>query len=124
MTVNGKVTQVLGYSAPSPLDQIDPASIETIEVLKGPSAIAIYGSDAANGVIVVTTKHGRASRGTIKDDSTAGTGERTTIMLPDDASVALNVGSRLEVPTDYLAGNHTVLLVGEALFTQHHSGPR
>ncbi|HXC26003.1 MAG TPA: TonB-dependent receptor plug domain-containing protein, partial [Gemmatimonadaceae bacterium] len=49
-----------GFSAPSPLDQIDPASIETIEVLKGPSASAIYGSDAAQGVIVITTKHGRA----------------------------------------------------------------
>ena len=48
------------YSAPSPLDQIDPNSIETIEVLKGASATAIYGSDAANGVIVITTKHGRA----------------------------------------------------------------
>ena len=34
------------------LDQIDPSSIETIEVLKGPSATAIYGSDAANGVVV------------------------------------------------------------------------
>ena len=49
-----------GYAAPSPVDQIDPASIETIEVLKGPSASALYGSDAANGVIVITTKHGRA----------------------------------------------------------------
>jgi TonB-linked SusC/RagA family outer membrane protein len=48
-----------GFSAPSPLDQIDPGSIETIEVLKGPSASAIYGSDAAQGVIVITTKHGR-----------------------------------------------------------------
>ena len=49
-----------GYVAPSPLDQIDPSSIETIEVFKGPSASALYGSDAANGVIVITTKHGRA----------------------------------------------------------------
>jgi TonB-linked SusC/RagA family outer membrane protein len=47
------------FSGPSPLDQIDPNNIETVEVLKGPSATAIYGSDAANGVIVVTTKHGR-----------------------------------------------------------------
>lgn len=46
--------------APSPLDQIDPNSIETVEVLKGPSATATYGSDAANGVIVITTKRGRA----------------------------------------------------------------
>ncbi len=49
-----------GYAAPSPLDQIDPNSIETIDVFKGPSASSMYGSDAANGVIVITTKRGRA----------------------------------------------------------------
>jgi TonB-linked SusC/RagA family outer membrane protein len=48
-----------GMPRPSPLDQIDPNSIEKIEVLKGPSASAIYGADAANGVIVVTTKRGK-----------------------------------------------------------------
>jgi TonB-linked SusC/RagA family outer membrane protein len=47
------------YAAPSPLDQIDPNIIETINVFKGPSASAMYGSDAANGVIVITTKRGR-----------------------------------------------------------------
>ncbi len=48
------------YAAPSPLDYIDPNTIETIEVLKGPSAATLYGQDAANGVIVITTKRGRA----------------------------------------------------------------
>src|SRR5260221_11224162 len=48
------------YAAPSPLDNIDPNSIETIEVLKGPSAATLYGQDAANGVIVITTKKGKA----------------------------------------------------------------
>lgn len=48
------------FVAASPIDQIDPGSIETIEVFKGPSASALYGSDAANGVIVITTKRGRA----------------------------------------------------------------
>ena len=51
---------VSGFAGPSALDQLDPNSIETIEVLKGPSATAIYGSDAANGVIVITTKRGQA----------------------------------------------------------------
>ncbi|MBX6332526.1 MAG: TonB-dependent receptor, partial [Gemmatimonadaceae bacterium] len=46
--------------APSPLDQIDPHSIATIEVMKGPSAATLYGPDAANGVIVITTKKGQA----------------------------------------------------------------
>ncbi len=48
------------YSAPSALDQIDPNEIETIDVFKGPSATAMFGSDAANGVIVITTKKGKA----------------------------------------------------------------
>lgn len=48
------------YLAPSRLDQIDPNSIATIEIFKGPSAASLYGSDAANGVIVITTKKGRA----------------------------------------------------------------
>ncbi len=48
------------YSTPSPLDQIEPGIIEKIEVMKGPSASALYGSDAANGVIVLTTKRGHS----------------------------------------------------------------
>jgi TonB-linked SusC/RagA family outer membrane protein len=47
------------YAAPSPLDYIDPNSIATIEVVKGPSAATLYGPDAANGVIVITTKQGQ-----------------------------------------------------------------
>ncbi len=39
---------------------INPNDIETIEVLKGASASAIYGSKASAGVIVITTKHGKA----------------------------------------------------------------
>ncbi len=48
------------YPTPSPIDQIDPNTIEKIEVLRGPSAAAMYGSDAGDGVIVITTKQGRA----------------------------------------------------------------
>jgi TonB-linked SusC/RagA family outer membrane protein len=39
---------------------LNPEDIESIEVVKGPSAATLYGTDAANGVIVVTTKKGRA----------------------------------------------------------------
>lgn len=46
--------------APSPLDQIDPNVIEKIEVFKGPSAATLYGADAANGVVVITTKRGQS----------------------------------------------------------------
>jgi TonB-linked SusC/RagA family outer membrane protein len=42
------------------LNQIDPADIESVDVLKDASSTAIYGARAANGVILVTTKRGRA----------------------------------------------------------------
>ncbi len=43
-------------SRPSRLDDIDPNTVESIDILKGPSAAALYGSDAANGVIIIKTK--------------------------------------------------------------------
>ncbi len=44
------------------LNGIDPETIADIEIVKGPSAATLYGTDAANGVIVVTTKKGRAGK--------------------------------------------------------------
>ena len=52
------VNSIQDLPVPSPLDQIDPNTIATIEVFKGPSAATMYGPDAANGVIVITTKKG------------------------------------------------------------------
>lgn len=48
----------LGGRTTSPLADINPADIESIEVLKDASATAIYGSRGANGVVLVTTKRG------------------------------------------------------------------
>lgn len=45
----------------NPLADLNPADIESIEVLKDASATAIYGSEAANGVIIVTMKKGQDS---------------------------------------------------------------
>jgi len=45
---------------------INPEDIETLVVLKGPEASALYGIDAANGAIVITTKRGKAGRGGIE----------------------------------------------------------
>src|SRR5687768_18030235 len=42
---------------------LNPEDIETLVVLKGPEASALYGIDAANGAIVITTKRGRAGMG-------------------------------------------------------------
>jgi ferric enterobactin receptor len=48
---------------------MNPEDIESITVLKGPEAIALYGSDAGNGAIVITTKKGKAGKGTVTYDN-------------------------------------------------------
>jgi len=46
-------------NAPNRIADLNPNDIESIEILKGGSAAAIYGSKASNGVIIITTKQGR-----------------------------------------------------------------
>jgi TonB-dependent SusC/RagA subfamily outer membrane receptor len=50
----------IGGQTPSRLEDINPQDIESIEILKGPAAAAMYGTAAATGVIQVTTRRGRA----------------------------------------------------------------
>jgi TonB-linked SusC/RagA family outer membrane protein len=58
------VTQALGsYTEPdNPLATLNPDDIESIEVLKDAASSAIYGARASNGVILVTTKSGKAGK--------------------------------------------------------------
>lgn len=53
-----------GYSGQttSALSGLNPADIESIEVIKGPAAATLYGAEAANGVIQIITKKGRAGQ--------------------------------------------------------------
>lgn len=51
-----------------PLSDINPADIETIDILKDASAAALYGSRAANGVIVITTKKGKKGKAKVNYD--------------------------------------------------------
>ncbi|WP_299289708.1 SusC/RagA family TonB-linked outer membrane protein [uncultured Mucilaginibacter sp.] len=61
---SGATTGSLGSSsARSPLSFLNPADIENISVLKDASASAIYGSRGANGVVLITTRKGRAGQG-------------------------------------------------------------
>jgi len=68
-----------GGALQSRAEDINPDEIENIEIVKGPSAATLYGTDAANGVIVITTKRGRAGEtryhltgesGIIRDENT------------------------------------------------------
>ncbi|WP_234735559.1 SusC/RagA family TonB-linked outer membrane protein [Tellurirhabdus bombi] len=65
-------TSAVGSVANNPLSNLNPADIESMEVLKDASASAIYGSRASAGVILVTTKKGAKGRGRFSFDSWAG----------------------------------------------------
>ncbi|MFL9831617.1 SusC/RagA family TonB-linked outer membrane protein [Flavobacterium sp. ARAG 55.4] len=51
-----------GTTQPDGISNINPEDIASMTVLKGPSAAALYGSRASNGVIVITTKSGKAGK--------------------------------------------------------------
>lgn len=59
----------------NPLNFINPYDIESIEILKDADATAIYGSRAANGAILITTKKGKAGRTTVSLNVYSGLGE-------------------------------------------------
>ena len=61
-TGNAKPLYVIDGVAGGSLDDINPADIESIDVLKDAASAAIYGARAANGVILVTTKQGKAGK--------------------------------------------------------------
>lgn len=65
------------YSTGNPLDNINPNDIENIQVLKDAAAAAIYGSRAANGVVIITTKRGKSGKARIEYSGNVGFVERS-----------------------------------------------
>lgn len=77
---SGRSFQELDYG--NGASMINPDDVETMTVLKGANASALYGSRAANGVIVITTKSGRGSKGIGVSVNTGVTFE-DPLVLPD-----------------------------------------
>lgn len=73
----------VGYTATvmplptSPLNNFNPGDIESIEILKDADATAIYGSRGANGVVLLTTKKGKAGKTTFSANLQRGTAQVT-----------------------------------------------
>ncbi|WP_264564391.1 SusC/RagA family TonB-linked outer membrane protein [Flavobacterium sp. N3904] len=81
-------SETIGYSdtnngmptPTSPLNSINPNDIESIEVLKDADATAIYGSRGANGVVLLTTKKGKAGKTTVTVMASSGFGKVTKMI--------------------------------------------
>ncbi len=71
LTVAGEGSTEFGSSgATDPIADINPEDIESISVLNGAAAAALYGSDAANGAIIITTKTGQAEKTSVTVSTT------------------------------------------------------
>ena len=84
---------------------LNPEDIESITILKGPEAAALYGIDAANGAIVITTKKGKAGKGALTYAYNYGIEK---------------VGNLPEIPHIYSRGNNGLVDIN----TYNSFGPR
>lgn len=83
------------------LNSINPADIESIEILKDADATSIYGSRGANGVVLITTKKGKV--GTSKVTIDVSTGVNEVINMPKRMSLASYLQMRKDA---FAAGNY------------------
>lgn len=107
-TTLGKGNDVLGSGRATTegIADFNPEDIESISVLSGPSAAALYGSSAANGVILITTKKGKEGKLQVSFSSTSEFSK--AYMTPEFQTTYRNKkdsyeswGSKLAVPSDY-----------------------
>ena len=79
----GTGTSMGGYDVGNAASDLDANNVQLATVLKGPNAAALYGSRAANGAILYTTKNGRDAPGGFGVTATFGTTFESPLRLPD-----------------------------------------
>jgi len=111
-------------SRTNPLSTINPADIESISVLKDASAAAVYGVQAANGVVLITTKKGRTGKPSVNIDAYYGvqklpplydlTNTDQWLGVTQDAYDAYNIRNELTPDDDSYLELHPDLQPGSA----------
>ena len=99
---------------------INPDDIESVTVLKGPGAAALYGSRAANGAIIITTKSSKVKKGIGVSYSTGLTLDKITIW--PDYQMEYGSGSRTRLNPDYYSFGTTE--DGKNTQSTHTWGPK
>ncbi|WP_400193818.1 SusC/RagA family TonB-linked outer membrane protein [Hymenobacter sp. B81] len=89
---NGNVFNSGNGTRYNPLADINPNDIQSIDILKDAAASAIWGSRAANGVIIITTKRGKSGQNKVSVNSYVGFQEAVRVpeMLNGDEFIAIN----------------------------------
>src|SRR5690606_31862949 len=112
-TLSGASPLVLLDGIEYNFNEIDPADIETITVMKDASA-AIYGSRASNGVILITSKKGKAGKTQINIRSHSGMQQATFLPnVVDDPILYMQMRNRAEVNSGRTAISYTQAQIDE-----------
>ena len=95
------------YTTSSILSTINPQDIESITVLKDAAAASLYGSRAANGVVIITTKSGKSGQGHINFNAQVGLSSvaKTYQLLSSADYYKKAFNSYLESGDDYVSAN-------------------
>lgn len=110
-TIGGISTSGDNPSLTSPLNSINPSDIESIEVLKDADATAIYGSRGANGVVLITTKKGKAGKTRVTINTSTGVGSVTRLPKLMKTQEYLNMREEAFINdgfTSYPASQHDI----------------
>lgn len=106
--ISGSFSQVgVGGQNINALADLNPNDIESIEVLKDASTAAIYGNRAANGVVLITTKKGKAGRTQVNFDASYGFQEAANLVELIDSEAYREQMETLFGSPDVLAGGIT-----------------
>lgn len=112
------MTSGFSTNTPNPLADINFNDIESIEILKDASAAAIYGARASNGVVLLTTKRGKAGKTNFNVSYFTGTSE------PTNRREFLNTAQYVELFKEARANAGFSLAGGETRFTRYGLGEK
>lgn len=107
------------------IDNIEPSDVESISVLKDAASAAIYGAEAANGVVIITTKSGNAGPGKIEYNMQMGIQSVGNYTKPMDAasyaSWVNEAGVGVEIPTNSVNNTQWMDEILNNAFMQRHN---
>lgn len=105
-----------------PLNFLNPADIESIDVLKDASATAIYGARGANGVILISTRKGKAGTSILNYSVNLGTSKLTNALPVYDATEFREQVKKLSTTVDDKGGaTDWQKVITRSAFTQNHN---
>lgn len=84
-------------SGANPLSAINPADIESMEILQDPSATAVYGSRGTNGVVLITTKRGKSGEVRVNY------GYLYSLQTPPESQKVMNLRQYAQMNNEYIA---------------------